>query len=234
MDKLKKAVRRHGERLQRVQQRAVRQVSGSAAKQGKGQAARGIGVRNFALVLVVTGVVGMFASFVLTMDKMHTLQNPDYNPACNINPVISCGSVMKSAQAEVFGIPNSLLGFAGFAMVVSTGMSLLAGARMAAWFWRAWMVGMAVGLGGLLYLYVQSVFVLQTLCLYCMATWVILVPLIWYSFQWVLSEGHLKLPRSSDGAVRFIQREHLSIMIAVYLLAVVTVVWRFWYYFKTL
>src|SRR5690606_20522285 len=65
-------------------------------------------------VMTVTGVVGALAAFVLTVEKMHLLRDPSYVPTCSINPVLSCGSIMASDQAEAFGFPNPLLGLALF------------------------------------------------------------------------------------------------------------------------
>ena len=193
-----------------------------------------ISTRTFAIVLIITGIIGLLASFVLTADKIHVLKDPTYSPLCNINPIFSCGSVMKSSQAEVAGIPNTVFGLVGFAMVVCTGVSLLAGAKMKYWFWRAWMLGMLAGLGGFLYLYIQSVFTLKTLCIYCMSTWTALLPLIWYSFLWTLQEGYLATPRQLKPVVTFIRKEHLSLLLSFYLIAVVIIITKFWYFFKTL
>lgn len=81
--------------------------------------------RPFALLLVIGGALGLFASAVLTLDKIRLLKDPSYVPNCNINPIISCGSIMRSDQAEAFGFPNSLLGLAGFAVVIAIGAGLL-------------------------------------------------------------------------------------------------------------
>ena len=42
--------------------------------------------------------------------------------------MVSCGSVMKSDQAEAFGFPNPMLGLVAYAVVICVGVSLLAGA----------------------------------------------------------------------------------------------------------
>jgi hypothetical protein len=141
---------------------------------------------------------------------------------------------MKSSQAELWGIPNTVFGLVGFSIALGVAASLLAGARMKAWFWRFWMVGMLGGLCGFGYLYFQSVFRLKALCIYCMATWVALLPLIWYSLLWCLQHGYIPTPKRLEGVVRFIRRDHLSLLILFYFIAIVVIVKEFWYYFKTL
>lgn len=190
--------------------------------------------RTFALILIVTGLVGLIASFVLTIDKIHVLKDPNYVPNCNINPVLSCGSVMKSSQAEIAGIPNTVFGLIGFTGVITTAITLLAGARLHKRFWQLWMVGMVAGLGMMLYLMFQSIFRLGTLCIYCMSTWAALVPLIWYSFLWALQNKYIHVNERLSRVIMFVRREHASILITFYFVVVGVIVYHFWYYFKTL
>ncbi|MEU3493704.1 vitamin K epoxide reductase family protein [Kitasatospora cineracea] len=51
-------------------------------------------------------------------------------PSCNINPILSHGSVMRTGQASAFGFPDPLIGVAAFAVVVTVGVVLLTGARL--------------------------------------------------------------------------------------------------------
>ena len=93
------------------------------------------GGRGFALLLLFTGAAGLLASWVITLDKFKLLQDPDFTPGCSLNPVVSCGSVMESDQAEAFGFPNPMLGLVAYAIVICVGMSLLAGAAFPRWYW---------------------------------------------------------------------------------------------------
>lgn len=83
--------------------------------------------RNLPLLLIVGGAVGLAAAFTLMVEKIQLLSDPTYVPSCSINAVLSCGPVMSSDQAGVFGFPNPLLGIAGFAMVITTGAAFWVG-----------------------------------------------------------------------------------------------------------
>lgn len=50
-------------------------------------------------------------------------------------PILSCGSIMRTDQAEAFGFPNPILGVAGFAVIVTVGVVLVGGATLPHWFW---------------------------------------------------------------------------------------------------
>src|SRR5690625_7211619 len=68
-------------------------------------------------VLLIGALVGWIASLNLTVDKMYLLEHPDAELACDINPLISCGNVMMTWQAEALGIPNMAIGLGGFAIM---------------------------------------------------------------------------------------------------------------------
>src|SRR5687768_7389479 len=78
--------------------------------------------RPSAIGVLIAGVLGLAAAVTLTVEKIEILINPDYVPSCSINPVLSCGSVMITPQASVFGFPNSLIGIVAFTVVLVTGV----------------------------------------------------------------------------------------------------------------
>ena len=59
---------------------------------------------------MITGAAGLLASWVITIDKFKLLEDPNFMPGCSLNPVVSCGNIMKSDQASAFGFPNPMLG----------------------------------------------------------------------------------------------------------------------------
>ncbi|MEU6256117.1 vitamin K epoxide reductase family protein [Streptomyces sp. NPDC047043] len=52
--------------------------------------------RAFAWLLIVSGALGILASFVITIDKFQLLQNPRFSPLCNLSPILSCTTVLTS------------------------------------------------------------------------------------------------------------------------------------------
>lgn len=126
--------------------------------------------------LVVAGVIGFFAAFRLTVDKVGTYINPDVAPSCNAGVLVQCGVNLKSWQGSLFGFPNPVLGVGGWVVVVLIGVLILSGARFARWFWIALNIGMAGALALVIWLISQSIFVLGTLCPWCMVTWAVTIP----------------------------------------------------------
>ena len=92
-------------------------------------------VRIAGWMLVACGAVALVAATALMVEKVRMLEDPTRVPACTIDAVLACGSVMNSDQAEAFGIPNPLLGIAGFAALTAIGVTVLAGASLPRWLW---------------------------------------------------------------------------------------------------
>ncbi|MFB7254945.1 vitamin K epoxide reductase family protein [Streptomyces nojiriensis] len=140
---------------------------------------RGAAPKGLAWLLAVTGAAGLLASWVITLDKFLLLEDPDFKPACSLNPVVSCGSVMASEQAAAFGFPNPMLGLVSYAVVVCVGVGLLAGARYRGWFWLGLNAGTLFGVGFCSWLMVQSLYEINALCLWCCLAWVATLLMFW-------------------------------------------------------
>lgn len=182
-------------------------------------------------LLSVCGFIGFLASFILTVDKMKLLQNPHYIPSCSLNPIISCGSVMKSSQASVFGFTNSLLGVGAFAALTLLGISLLAGASYRKWFWRTAQTAALFGLGFVGWLIFQSLYRIHSLCPFCMVVWLVTLTTFWYLLLRNLRHGVIVLPRA---VTRFFINHHFDIWLLIVLVLAGLILHNFWYYFRTL
>ncbi|MET7474277.1 vitamin K epoxide reductase family protein [Streptomyces sp. NPDC005648] len=133
-----------------------------------------------ALLLVITGAAGLLASWVITLDKFRLLEDPGFTPGCSLNPVVSCGSVMKSDQASAFGFPNPMLGLVAYGVVICVGVSLLAGAVFPRWYWLVFDAGCLFGIGFVSWLQFQSLYRINALCLWCCLAWVATILMFWY------------------------------------------------------
>lgn len=133
--------------------------------------------RLLAPFLVLSGLVGLWASFELVLAKFVTLDEPEAALGCDFSIVVQCGANLSSDQGAAFGFPNPLLGLAGFVAPIAVGVALLAGARFASWFWLLFQAGVTLGFIFVLWLIQQSIYVLGTLCPWCMVVWVVIIPL---------------------------------------------------------
>lgn len=185
-------------------------------------------------LLLICGIIGFAASFVLTVEKIHLLQNPAASPICDLNPVISCGSVMKTEQSSVFGFANSLIGVGAFAALVALGMALLAGAQFKKWFWWLIQAGMLFGLVFVHWLFFQSLYVIGSLCPFCMAVWVVTITSAWYITLYNLQAGNIPPPAKYKSVADFAGRHHGDILAIWFIVLTALILQRFRYYWETL
>lgn len=153
-----------------------------------------------AVWLVIAGVVGWIAAFALTVEKFHLLQNPGSAASCDFGVVVQCGANLNSPQGAVFGFPNPLIGLTGWVAPIVVGVAILAGARFARWFWWLFWAGVAFAFGFVVWLISQSIFVLGTLCPWCMVTWVVTIPTFYAVTLHLLRSGLVPLPARARDA----------------------------------
>ena len=135
--------------------------------------------RQTAWILVVSGVIGIIAAVELIIQKISVLSDPTFIPNCDINPILSCGSVINTEQASLFGFPNPILGVVGFTIVIMFGVLLFAGIQLPNWMWLSLNAGALVAMIFVVWLVSQSLYVIGALCPWCMVVWAITIPIFW-------------------------------------------------------
>lgn len=158
------------------------------------------GVRNrpivLAIFLIVAGLIGLWASFQLMLEKIVTLENPQAALSCDFSIIVQCGKNLGSAQGAIFGFPNPVLGLIGFMAPVVVGAAILAGARFNSWFWVTFNVGITGAFVMCMWLAYQSIFNLYTLCPWCMVVWSVTIPMFWAVTLRNLKVGAIPAPRA--------------------------------------
>lgn len=138
-----------------------------------------------ALILVVGGCLGLIAAVNLIIEKVRILSDPNYAPSCDINPIVSCGSIIITPQAEAFGFPNPILGVIGFSVVITIGVLLLAKTTLPSWVWLGLNAGALLGFCFVGWLIWQSLYSIGALCPWCMVVWTVTAPI----FIWVTASN---------------------------------------------
>ena len=148
----------------------------------------------FAVALIVFGVIGWWAAFSLTVEKFALLADPNAALGCDFSVLVQCRANLESWQGSLFGLPNPILGLTGWMAPVVVGAALLAGARFKRWFWIVFNLGVAGAMSLVIFLIATSVFVLGTLCPWCMVTWVVTIPTFLIVTLHNLRNGTIPLP----------------------------------------
>lgn len=121
-----------------------------------------------ALEMAVSGVVGLIASFVLSIEAWHLAGDSTRTFACDVSSVLSCSTVAQTPQARVLGFPNAFLGILFESVVLAVSVAILAGVRFPRWYMWGVQALYTIGLAFALWLFTQSYFVIHVLCPWCL------------------------------------------------------------------
>jgi uncharacterized membrane protein len=181
-----------------------------------------------AVWILIAGVVGLALSADLTIEKITMLGNTDYRPTCSINPILSCGSVMRTWQASVFGFPNPLLGIGAFTVILVTAVLAIGKVQLPRWYWVGAMIGTGLGVVMIHWLIFQTLYRIGALCPYCMVVWSVTIPLF------VVVTSIALQPASGGVVARTIHTWRWSIVALWFTTVVLLILIRFWDYWSTL
>jgi len=188
----------------------------------------GVAVRRAsALWVLIAGVIGLVSAATLTIEKIELLIDPSYVPSCSLNPVLSCGSVMVTPQAALFGFPNPLLGIAGFSVVVVTGVLAVAKVRLPQWYWSGLAAGTLLATVFVHWLIFQSLYRIGALCPYCMVVWAVTIPLL------VVTASIALRPLAGNAVARGIHQWRWSLTALWFTALILLILVRFWDYWST-
>ena len=154
--------------------------------------------RVFGVVLVIAGLAGLTAAYNLSVDKVTVILSPATSLNCNVSLIVACGKNLGSWQGSLFGFPNPLLGLGGFAVVLVTGIAVLAGVHYARWWWVAFAACVTAAFAFITFLIISSVYFIGTLCLWCALVWTVTIPTFWLTIIGSLKNGEVKVgPRAT-------------------------------------
>ena len=122
------------------------------------------------IVMAIFSFFALLAAFQLSVDKIHLLEHPDSKLPCSINVVLNCASVMKTPQASLLGFPNSFLGIIGFSIFLFFAISSLMGTKYTRAIIKLLLAGILGAWIFALWLFLDSLYVIQILCPWCLLT----------------------------------------------------------------
>ena len=124
--------------------------------------------------LIAFTVLGLGASAAATWVHVQILNDPTYSSFCDVNESFSCTVAYTSQFGSVFGVPVALFGtlfFAFTALLIAICARSSAADNLPGYLFAASTIGLAV----VLYLGYASFFILKTLCVLCLTTYVAVV-----------------------------------------------------------
>jgi len=170
--------------------------------------------------MLFSACLSLLASFVLSIDAVRLAADPTAGLSCNINAVISCGTVANSWQAHLLGFPNAFLGLVAEPVVNTIAVASLGWVRFPRWFMFCAQVVYTIGLGFAYWLLYQSMFHIGALCPWCLLV-TVSTTLVFATLTHVnLRDGNLPLPaRLREPLAGFVKADLDAVAVTIWLLA---------------
>lgn len=179
--------------------------------------------------MLVGSIASLVASLVLSIDAIRLAEDPGASLGCDINTVISCGTVGTSWQASLLGFPNAYLGLMFEPAVITLAVASLSGVRFPRHIMLAAQVVYTIAIGFAYWLFHQALFEIGALCPWCMLV-TVATTLVWFELTRVnVLQDNLLLPRRLQSALESAVRAGMDLVVGVswVLLMVLAVVLKY-------
>ncbi|MGF0313021.1 vitamin K epoxide reductase family protein [Rhodococcus sp. IEGM1428] len=177
-----------------------------------------------AAVFTVFSAIGLLAALTLTIERFKLLEDASYVPSCSLNPVLSCGSVMVTKQAALFGFPNPILGIVAFSVALVAGVLWLGRVELPHWFWLGMSGGLLLGEVFVHWLIVQSLYEIGALCPYCMVVWAVTMPLFVLALSRLIATASHSTGPNNGGTIGRLFLEWRWTLLAVWYAIVIALI----------
>ena len=132
------------------------------------EAARRAWRRRTSLEMIISGSIGLFTSFVLSIEAWQLAADSSARFGCDISSVLSCSAVAQTWQARILGFPNAFLGIFFEAVVLAISVGIFAGVKFPRWYMLGTNLLYTIALFFAFWLFGQSYFIIQVLCPWCL------------------------------------------------------------------
>lgn len=189
--------------------------------------------RTLGISLIITSLIAWIASGTLVLERLELFKDPTHIPTCDFGLFLSCSTIMKTAEAALFGFPNPFLGIVGFAITGTIGVILLLTAKhreqglsiLPRWFMIAIQLGVTAAMALVTFFWYTSVYTVMTLCPWCMVVWSMVIPMFLHITAYNAANGNL------GGSLRGVGTKLLEwnwvAVIVIYVLVVTSILIRF-------
>lgn len=165
--------------------------------------------------MLLASIASLWASFVLSVDAIVLAENPAADFGCDINAVISCGTVGTAWQSSLLGFPNAFLGLIAEPVVLTIAVASLGGVRFPRWFMFAAQVVYFIGFVFAYWLFYQAMFVIGALCPWCLLV-TIATTLVFFEMTHInIRDNNLFLPGRIQTAAAAAVRANLDLLLLV-------------------
>lgn len=167
------------------------------------------------VVMLISSIASLVASLVLSAEAITLAKDPTAALGCDINKVLSCGTVANSWQAHLLGFPNAFLGLIAEPVVITIAVASLGGVRFPRWFMLSAQVVYTIGFLFAYWLFYEAMYDIGALCPWCSLV-TVATTLVFFEMTHVnILEGNFPLPRRLQDSLVWAVRANLDLLLVV-------------------
>lgn len=175
--------------------------------------------------MLVGSIASLIASFVLSVEAIELLKDPEVELACSVNVILNCATVGLHESAYLFGFPNSFLGMMAEPVVITVAVAGLIGIKFPREFMAVAQAFYTAGFAFALYLLSISYFVIGALCPWCLLV-TLTTTLVWFDItRYNIRENNLYLPKKLQKKLHiFIEKDYDKLLMWAFVAVVVAAI----------
>ena len=176
-------------------------------------------------IMLVGAIAALIAAFVLSLDKLRVLEDPNAVLSCSVNVVLNCSTVMQTWQSHLFGFPNMYLGLIFFPVMITVAVLGLSRVQLLRWFLIAANIGFLLALLFSYWLFFNSVYAIQVLCPWCLVVTTAMTVVFSTMLHYNLKENTFKFAKKhNDRIQRFLEVGYHQMIVLSWLALMVVLV----------
>lgn len=181
------------------------------------------------IIVLVAGLLALLGAFVLSVDAIELIKNPNTQLSCDINSIISCGTVGKTTYASMFGFPNSFIGLMGEPLFIFFVVAALMGVKFPKKFMFVLQLAAIFAFIFAAYLFVIGTYFIHALCPWCLSVDVATIATLFAITRYNIKEGNLYLSRNLDKKARkFVEKDFdIFATVLVFVIAIAVMIMEF-------
>jgi len=175
-------------------------------------------------LILTLAAIALAASVASLYVHYQLLRDPTYTSFCDVSETVSCEAVYQSAYGSFYGVPVAAGGaiWAGLVLILAAGMGKPNSPRYSSMAGYIFVLA-TIGLAAVLYFGYASFFVLNRLCLLCLAVYISVIGI--FIVSGAAAAAVSSLPSRVGGDLRTLRRSPAALALAaVWLVASVSVV----------
>lgn len=179
------------------------------------------------IIILIASCLSLVAAFVLSIEAIELIKNPDAQLGCSVNIIINCTTVAKSSFASMFGFPNSFIGLITEPIFIVIAIALLTGVKFPRKFMFSTQLLATMAFIFAYHLFFISTFVIHALCPWCLLVMLLTTVVFFAITRYNIRESNLYLSKKlSTCANDFIKKDYdkFALALTIFIIAAIIVI----------